>query len=763
MSRAREILQQSLVWVFDHPLFVWIFLGIGTIIFGFGLPNLKVYFNLEQLYPIGDPMVQQYRDFEKEFGSNDNLIFVVFHSDSIFTRGMIHRIRVTTDSLQNIPGVESVYSLTNTSDIRGSEGELLIKSPFEGIDPHNLDSLNLQQQLIHNPIFKNTLISADGKHGAFVIDLTEKGTTETSREETFERIHRIEKKLGWHFYIGGTPLIRTEYVALILRDLSRFLPLVIILQGIFLLITFRQWQMVIFPFITVGLALVWVLGAMGYAGFTLNVITYLTPILIMVFGVAYSIYFLVKFRENYQRGDAVHDALRTAIRKIGLAAFLTSVTTAVGFLSLSVTNIIIMRHFGYAVGFGAIVSFLITLLLLPQLLDRFTPKQDTTISAIHRQIRHRWIEKTIQIVENRQIPIILLTLILIGIAIFGTTKVSTESFLLDDVRPGNPVYDDQHYIERTMGDILPLDVIVRTKVADGVKSPEVLKQIATLENFIAQQPEIGHAISIVDYLRLLNAAMTPEQGPTLPKTRNAVAQYLLLYSFETENNQISKYVNYDYSAARIAARVEDVGSIKMDTLRQRIQKFVQKEISPDLDIELTGGTLLALQRNKYMVRNLLSSFLLAFGIIFLIMVLLFRSWKIGIISIIPNVLPMLVCAGFMGWAGIRLIPSTAMTFAIAIGIAVDDTIHFLARFRQEYLECYDHKKACQITLRSTGTAMISTTIVLFIGFATLLTSNFAASSNFGIVSLVTLATALLGDLYLLPVLLMRFHPKLKDQ
>ena len=763
MSRAREILQQTLTWAFDHPIFVWIFLGVGTLVFGLGLPNLRVYFNLEQLYPIGDPMVKQYRDFEKEFGSNDDLIFVVFQSDSIFSPQMIRRIRATTDSLQRISGIANVYSLTNTSDIRGSRGELIIQSPFADLNLNKLDSLNLQQQFVNNPIFRNTLVSKDGSHGAFVLELSKEGVTETSREETFHHIHRIENKLGWRFYIGGTPLIRTEYVALILRDLSRFLPIVIVMQGIFLLITFRQWQMVIFPFITVGMAMVWVLGAMGFAGFTLNVITYLTPILLMVFGVAYSIYFLVKFRENYQSGDSAHSALRSAIKKIGLAAFLTSITTAVGFLSLSVTNIVIMRHFGYAVGFGAVVSFVITLLLLPQLLDRFTPKQDATISAIHKQIRHRWIENTIRVVERHQLLIIFLSLVLIAVAIAGTTKVSTESFLLDDVRPGNPVYDDQHYIERTMGDILPLDVIVRTKEADGVKSPEVLQQVARLENFLARQPEIGHAISIVDYLRLLNAAMNPEQGRTLPETRNAVAQYLLLYSFETENDQISQYVNYDYSAARIAARVEDVGSIEMDSLRRRIHNFVQREMAPNLDIELTGGTLLALQRNKYMVRNLLSSFLLAFSIIFLIMVLLFRSWKIGLISIIPNVLPMLVCAGFMGWVGIRLIPSTAMTFAIAIGIAVDDTIHFLARFRQEYLECHDHKKACQITLRSTGTAMISTTVVLFIGFATLLTSNFAASSNFGIVSLVTLATAIIGDLYLLPVLLMRFHPQLDDE
>ena len=467
---------------------------------------------------------------------------------------------------------------------------------------------------------------------------------------------------------------------------------------------------------------------------SINVISYLTFNLLMVIGVSDAIHLLMKYHEEIDINKEKKRALHRVIVKIGSALFLTSFTTSVGFLSLGITNVKILQEFGIIMGIGIGILFLITITLMPVMLyyikipnqihiDRLVRKKESTLSY-----------KILSFVKKRPKFIMVFSFLTILCSIYYSTKIDSSVTILGDLKPGNKLYQDINFVENNFGGTLPLEIVIHDLKKAELRSPVFKKKIDLFYEKLDQNKFIESISGYYD----------------IGGVDKSVNYRNFIKTSDLKNDVIGR-------ETRISCSIVNIDSKQSEELKIQIKKDYES-IFQNNNIKLTGSTLLALKMNEYLIDSLLKSFGLAFLIIFISMNILFRSFKLSFISILPNIIPLLFAAGVMGALGIELRPATAMTFSIALGIAVDDTIHFLSRFREEYTEHQSHKKATSYTILTTGRAIISTTITLGMGFLVLIFSNFKPNFEFGILATIILIVALICSLVLLPVLINFYKP-----
>ncbi|MFL3050212.1 MAG: RND family transporter [Candidatus Neomarinimicrobiota bacterium] len=746
----------------DHPIRILFIIAVITV--GSMLVSTRVQFDftVENLFPDNDPEVDAYFKFQEEFEREDNLIYLAYDSEDPFSRSNLLTTNLLTNELNDLKGVVKVTSLTNIELFQ--PGKDLVLRPVYKTIPTSKDSLFfLKNRIMSSPLIIDNLISSDGSIAAILLELDDEINNHDGREKIVNKVGEITSKTDWKWYEAGVPILRTRYVQYMLNDFTRFLfPVSFVLFGTLFLL-FRNLSGVLLPFAAVFITVLWVLGIMGALGLTINIVTYIVPTLVLIIGVADSIHIMLKFQENLLNGNSKRESIRITIRKIGGAIMLTSITTAIGFLSLVSTNIIMIRQFGAIVCVSVILAFFVSITFIPSMLMILKTPSQKMLKSGSKNLRHRFLKWTVKLNNYHQKSIVFLSLILICTFLYYAFKVDPHSSLMEDLSKGNELYDDMIFMEQKMGSVMPLEVIatVNNKGApfeNGIKDPKTLHAIAKLQDKLSTIPEVGKMISVIDYLREINQAFNEgdKEFYCIPETREMVSQYIFL-----QEEQFETLVNFDYSSARLTGRISDISSRRAKEIKDEIIQWGRENLPSYLDIQLTGTTLMGLKINQYLVTNLVVSFLIAFGVIFISMLLLFKSVKIASISMIPNFIPLLLMAGVMGFYNIKLRPTTAMTFAIAYGIAVDDTIHFLVRFRQELFSHNGHyREANEKTLLTTGKAIISTSFILSAGFLVMVTSNFLPSRDFGFLAAVTMFGALLADLFFLPAILTLTKPKM---
>ena len=705
---------------------------------------LKVDFSLEQLFPESDPEKDIYEEFIHEFHREDDKILMVYECDNPVSRKNIALVAEITEMIElDIEGVEEVVSLSN---IGGGE--------YFSEDLNDSEWQDRAQELLNHPIYPNLIISSDGRTGAILIDIADHIVGQDARSIVVGQLFDIINASEWEWHAAGIPVLRTRYVEFMNRERAIFLPISFLVALIVLFWIFRQIKSILIPLVAISITLIWVAGIMAWLGITINVVSYLTFNLLIIIGASNAIHLLMKYHEGLSQGLKQDKALYRVIRQIGGALFLTSFTTAVGFSSLVFTNIRITKEFGLIVGFGVILMFIITIIVMPIILNCIRPPEK---EHIHRLIQGEQLLAAQQLNKwNSNHPFLILIVsaaLFIG-AVFGLTKINYNASIIEDLRPGNPLYDDLIFVEEKLGGTLPLEVIVDTRTENSSLIPEITTKMQAYKYEILQIPEINTAITAGDYLMLINEELGNGERE-LPVTEDEALSFVYDY------DKIQKFLNDDYSKSRISCRMSDMPYEQAMLIRDDILQKGDKIFGNDVDINVTGSTLLALSTNRHLVKNLTFSFIIAFFIIFLSMVLLFRSFRLGLISILPNIIPLMIAGGMMGLLGIKLRPSTAMTFSIALGIAVDNTIHFLARFRQEYKITGNYDEAVSETLLTTGKAIISTGVILALGFFVLYFSEYVPNHEFGILATIIIVTAASAALILLPVLILQIRPVLR--
>ncbi len=727
-----------------------------TIFFIIQLFFLKFDFTIENLFPENDKEVEQYYNFRNEFGREDNIISLTYNCDDPFLLKNFLLAQKYTKSLSEIDGISSVFSITNL----GIELDFLEMS----FDDQNLIQKQievLKNYIFQSSIFINNLISEDGSIASIILEVDENLNNHPGRLQIMKDIQAIINDSNWEWYETGIPVLRTKYVQYMIGDFIKFFPPVTIILLLVLYIMFKSIKIVLLPILTIFISVVWVLGLMSLFNFSINIITYIVPTLVMIVGVADSVHILIKFNEEIRKSNNSKESIKKTIESIGNAILLTSLTTSIGFLSLLSTNIVMIKEFGFLVSIGVLIAFLVSILLIPSLIILMGKSYPIKTTSVKNGIRQYFLKKIVMINNNYQSTILIISSILIFLFIYFASKVESNSALMDDLNKGNELFDDMKFAEEKMGAVFPFEVIISVKdqndnlIENGIANSNFISQVSKIQKKLNSIPEIRKTISIVDYIEIIHDNLTEKTKEKSYLQDDLIFQYIVLNEDVFQN-----LINFDYSKTRISARIKDINSTRAKEIIEEINIWKSKNISDEVSISLTGTTLMALKVNDYLVNNLIISFLIAFGVIFISMGFLFKSIKLAIFSMIPNLIPILFMAAIMGLFNIKLRPTTAMTFAIAFGIAVDDTIHYLVRFRQELFNNNgNYMKASSATIFSTGNAIISTSLILGCGFLVMVSSNFLPSRDFGFLSAITMFGAIIGDLFFLPAMLRFIRPK----
>ena len=747
--------------IVDNPvktLFILFTLTIGFAYYAFFSTNkLIVDFSLEQMFPENDPERDKYDQFRSEFSREDDKFLLIYSCDDPLSRENIKKLSIIDELINKIVGIQQTTSLSNIQE----NDEFLFD---EALDDSTWEAH--KEMVLDHPLYTNLVISEDGKSGAIFVDMKDDVNNQTLRENLFKEIDRGLEIHGrdWDWYEAGIPVLRTRYVELVSKERSIFIPLGGLVVVLILFFVFRQVNCVVLPMTSIFITLIWVSALMAYLGITINLISYLTYILILIIGCSNCIHILMKYHECIEQEKNIKFAVRRVIKELGGALFLTSLTTAVGFFSLMMTNIRITQEFGFVLGVGVVLMFIIAIITIPIILLYLPSPPQHHIKRLISQSDSFSVDKIDASTKKFPYPILALSILFLIISFVGLKSIDYNISILDDLRPGNSLYDDIMYVDENFGGTLPLEIVISNFSSsttnkdslslDNIFNLDFLTKADEFESKIEQISHIKKAISMNDYIKVIANFWEPERGMSLPEYDDDIYDYLDL----APSNIGTNLFNSDSTKYRITCRVGNIRSKVADSLKVKVQSIFDEVFKGgSQEVLISGSTLLALRTQGFLIRDLTTSFILAFIIIFISMVILFRSIRLSLISILPTIIPLVAAAAIMGFSGIKLRPSTAMTFSIALGIAVDDTIHFLARFRQELKKTKDIGLAVSNSILSTGKAIIGTTLVLCMGFFTLYFSELVPNHEFGILATIILIIALISSLLLLPVLLNLFY------
>lgn len=722
--------------------------------------QIRTDFNLEGFYPEEDPVIEDYDLLEEEFGRDDNTILIGFQSDSLISAAVLSDIESLTNEFEEIQFIKSVRSITNSQQIKNVNDRLTFSDFIKEI-PKDTEKLSqLKEDLTDDPFLEGSLINKSGNATAFMLKINEQENTYPNRNKIINDINTIlEKRSGvYEFRKSGIPFFRNQYVNLLNGEIVIYIGFSSVLIILLLWYLYRSVWGVLFPMIIVWTTLLLTVAIIHLTGGYLEIMsTTIAPILLCV-GVADSIHMISKYDDARENGNGKRRSIIEMLTTLGSATFLTSVTTAIGFASLLSSSVMPMAKFGMYTAIGVLLAYVITIFFLPVALSKskkervFNEKSGSFYPLISRALN-----KITALNRLHYKKILVLGFIGTLLVFTGVRHVDVNGKVFDDLGEDTELMLDSHFFSQQLTPQFPLEFIISTGAQDGALSHDLVERVADLENYLLKYEEIervaGFHLLIEEVHRLLS-----ESEETLPENDATIAQYALLLEIN-DAAMLGRLINFDYSKLRVTAFTEDVGSKRINEMRDSISVYLSENF-PDEEITLTGTTILSADLTNKIVYSLAWSILIAVLAISIIMTLLFRNVYMVIISLIPNLIPLLAVAGVMGFFDVDIKPSTAVIFTIALGIAVDDSIHYLARFRIEHMRTGALFASITTTTVRTGRAIIVTSLILIAGFGTLITSAFTSTAMMGILVCSTIAAALLADLFILPSLFYFIKPEL---
>ena len=777
--------------VLGHPVTTLLLLTVvaGSLI-SFA-PGIATEFSFRKFFPDQDPEVVYYRDIMSRFGQDDTFAVIALRHRELFGEEAITAIDEAGESLLGLtvqqiekkfpdawadlpedlrqqPCVEEIQSLAEAVHIHAAGSDELAVETVKLNMPQTPEGWQkLKAYVTGSELYKNALVSEDGKTTALVVRLNKAFNTANIRPPVMWYIDTVAQSLedkGFEVHTGGIPFVRHRYASIIRSTTGRLAALAGLFLLLVLIFVFRRPAGFLLPEMVVMLALGSTTGIMAIAGWPLTILTTVMPIIVLIVGVANSVHFQTRYYEELLAGRSKRDALMASIEHLGMACFITSFTTIVGFLVLLLTEISLLRQFGVVVAFGVAAAYIYTMTLLPAMLWLLPTPPRKSLETYFRGGSGRMIEAIIHGIEQRRALLVVLVLLVLGASVGGSLMVSKSMRLFEDLPAEHPIIAANTFLEKHLGGVVPFDLVMRTEQEGGFKNPELLRFADAAKTQLSSYDAVGKVFGLADFVKELNGALHEDKAEhrRIPDTRNQVAQELLLFDVSTdgEHHPLEPLVREDYSLVRVSARMKDRYSEEVLPMFADIEAWVADNAPQEVSVHLTGTGPIAHTVNLYIVDEIFYTFLLAFLVITLLLWWQFKSLKASLLALAPNMLPLFALLGAMGILGIRLKPSTAVIFSIAFGIAVDDTVHFMARFLSEHRGGLDIPDAVKTALRGTGKAMFFTTIILVGGFTTSYFSVLEANRNFGILTSITLTIALFGDLVLMPLVLVKFRPQL---
>jgi predicted RND superfamily exporter protein len=580
---------------------------------------------------------------------------------------------------------------------------------------------------------------------------TEEGLSKIKSDTLATHIERLLKKYQFdEIHYVGRIFAQHVYLTNLQKEFVYFLSISFVLIIIFLWLSFRSAYGVIVPISIVIISIFWTLGIMAMIGKPIDIMTVMLPTMIFIAGMSDVVHFFSKYFEELAKGTERSKIYPLILKEVGFPTFLTLITTVVGFMSLMFSSIKPIQDFGLYTSIGIVIAFILSYTLLPALLYFFTPKKLVKVHS-HDNNTYNIMRKGLFWIFRNQKTIIVITILLIALSVVGIYKIKVNNILLEDLNDTVKIKQDFNFFDKNYSGVRPLELFVKIKEPKNVWDYTVIKQLNAIDSFIRKEYSAGFLYSPAALVKSINKALNDEDGIPDEEEYHAIVKEL---KANKKNKDIKRIVSPDLKQARITAKIQDVGSLVINEHNQNFRKFLSENINQnEIEVEITGAAHLVDRNNEYMVLNMAQGFAFSIVIIALLTYFLHRSWRMMLVFILPNVIPLIIIAGIMGLFGIELKAGTSLVFSIAFGVATDDTIHFISRLKIELGYGKSLVYAFKRTYFETGKPILLTTFIIMGGFVSLMISDFQSTFYFGFLICITVIIAVLADIFLLPVLL----------
>ena len=717
----------------------------------------------------------RYNEFLELFGEEGNVLVLAVQDPELFSEGRLEAWNKLSKELGSFKEIDFTISIENLNVLsKNKQIKKLELVPFINEKPETEEDFSqLKQQLFKElPFFENLLFNKETQTVRTTVYMKTEIVNSAARKNfiynTFiPLIKNFEEDNQLDVRVSGMPYIRTLNAQNIVDEIGVFVLGAMVVTSLIFFLFFRSLRATFISMIIVLIGVAWSLGTLGWMGYEITVLTALIPPLIIVIGIPNCIFLINKYQQEVSKHGNQVKSLQQVIVKIGNATLMTNLTTASGFATFILTDSKLLKEFGIIASINVIGIFILSLLLIPIIYSFLPLPNKKHLNHLKNKTVDRlvgWMEKN---VRKRRINTYIISLVLLFASIIGIYQIRISGSILEDMPQKKEFFKDIMFFDNEFNGIVPLEILIYTKRKDGVLKLATLKRMDALGKSIESIPELSPPLSVVNAMKYAKQAYY-NGNPNYYKLPNTQENNFILSYLDTKNsnqNLMKNYIDSTGQYARLTTYMKDIRTERMEEIKSDLEKEIKKIFPEDrYSVQLTGKSLIFLKGTKYLVKNLVLSLSIAIFLIALFMAYLFRSYKMILISLIPNLLPLIVTAGMMGFLGIPIKPSTILVFSIAFGISVDDTIHFLAKYRQELIDSkWKIQRSVYAALKETGVSMFYTSIVLFFGFSVFMISEFGGTVALGGLVSATLLFAMLANLVLLPSLLISLERSVSNE
>ncbi len=727
--------------------------------------------------PVDNPLYQRYQDFKKEFGDDGNTVVVGFVKDDLLQKDMFNNFSALTNDFKKVGQVENVLNITSAINlVKNDTTQKLNVVPIFKPRYESQEQLDSAVALLHKlPFYSYLLYNPETNAYLTAIRVNKDVLGTKGREKVIADMERLSYEFGEKHnvdvHISGLPLIRTNMAINVKKEMKWFLIGSIIISAAILMLFFRSVSATLLSLGVVIIGVIWSMGILYLCGYNITLLTALVPPLVVVIGIPNCIYFLNKYHTAWLDFGEKQKALVEMVGRMGIVTLFCNIAAAIGFAVFAFTKSVALQEFGVVAGTSIMSIFFISLVAIPGVLSFLSSPQPQHL----RYLENRWLEKTLDKIEkwvfHRKSLVYLVTILAIVFSISGMLRLQSVGHMVDDIPKTDPIYIDLKFFEKNFKGVMPLEIIVDTKKRagfSGMRALTVFDKIDSLSQYINQRPEMAKPLSLAEGLKFARQAFYDGDSAyySIPNSFDGafVGDYLRVRRDTGSGNNVfqqlmNAFMDTARSKTRISVNMADIGSKQLPLVLADIEERANQLFdSTQYKVEFTGSSITFLEGSRFIIEGLKESIVLAFILIAVCMLYLFKSFRILLCSLIPNVVPLMLTAGIMGWTGVPLKPSTVIVFGIALGIAIDVTIRFLVNYRQE-LPANQNQPLPTIvqTIHHTGISIIYTSLVLIAGFSIFIFSGFGGTKALGWLTSLTLVIATVTNLVLLPVLLAWLH------
>lgn len=783
--------------------------------------NVQLAYDNPKFIPDDDADMIAYKEFKKTFGDDGSVMVVGVKTEQLRQLNFFNAWYDLTESLSHTKNIKQVLSLTNlkvlkkqtvldTFDGYSSETTQLIPENFIQKKPRTQKELDSIFVALYDLRFYEGLVFKDSSNFTLMAITLKKNILDTKERVPFvggieNQVTEVCDKFGVEAHFSGLPFIRTKMSQIIQQELVRFTLVSIVLTSLILLFFFRSFPTLIFSLLTVVIGVIWCMGILVTLGFKITMFIGLLPPLIVVIGIANCIYLLNKYHEEYRKHHNKIKALQRVISKVGRAVLFTNLTTAVGFGVFVLTGSSVLQEFGLTAFLALMAVFLISIILIPVLFSYLPAPKKRHTKHLDYKFSTVLVAKIVNLVQTQRKAVYTTTIVLVAASFLGMTMLKNVGYMVDDISKTDKLYIDLKFFEENINGVMPFEIVIDTRKAQGISDVRTLLNIDLLERKLIEYQEFSKPVSISQTMKFLNQSYyNGDPRRYRPPSMLDLGSIMDALPEGNKNAEmINSLVDENKQKARISVQMADVGSVQIKKLKEQVElqadtifnfrkntqyTFTDSILAIELidsaaaffdttyystpsvtytpvdsasrtDLSITGTSIIFLKGNDYLINNLLMSLVIAFLVISMLMASIFKSTRMIVISIIPNLIPLLFTAGIMGFFGVNFKPSTVLVFSVAFGIAVDFSIHFLTKYKMELRHTTSIAAAVAKVQREISTSMIYTAVILFFGFIIFVFSDFGGTIALGLFTALTLLVALLSNLILLPCLLLSYDSK----